>query len=118
MRALEQIACHSFRNTTYVQLLRDTTTHTTYLQNVQVQVFHEELVQPRGAANLREYRDDLYFMRHIVSRERFNKCSPFFVLFLSHSPQQFITLAAGSGATWYLFRLAKGPDVIWDRKVS
>ncbi|CAO1633566.1 unnamed protein product [Jaminaea pallidilutea] len=27
-----------------------------------------------------------------------------------------ITAMAVGGASWYLFRLAKGPDVIWDRK--
>lgn len=32
------------------------------------------------------------------------------------TPQAITAMAVG-GASWYLFRLAKGPDVIWDRKV-
>ncbi|KDN35676.1 hypothetical protein K437DRAFT_276956 [Tilletiaria anomala UBC 951] len=31
-------------------------------------------------------------------------------------PIYVITAAAAGGATWYLTRLARGPDVIWDRK--
>ncbi|KAK0554326.1 hypothetical protein OC846_000641 [Tilletia horrida] len=31
-------------------------------------------------------------------------------------PIYVITALAGGGATWYLARLASGPDIIWDRK--
>ncbi|PWN53612.1 hypothetical protein IE53DRAFT_366189 [Violaceomyces palustris] len=31
-------------------------------------------------------------------------------------PIYIITGLAAGGATWYLSRLARGPDVIWDRK--
>lgn len=33
-------------------------------------------------------------------------------------PIYVITAAAIGGASWYITRLARGPDVVWDHKVS